>query len=401
MTADPGPWLLDITRLVSRIGRGPLTGVDRVELAYLRALDARPGPLFLLLRTPYGFLLLSRNAIPAIEAWLAAPETLPSESLPDRMLRRLGARARAEAGLRAVAIGRAPHWRLTRLLGRHLPQGSTYLNVGHHNLSARVLRRIKAAGLRLAVLIHDTIPVDFPQFGKPRDAARFRRKLAAAAVHADRILTISRAVETDIRRLCIQVPPITVAPLGIHIAAATPETVPQTLDLSAPYFVIVGTIEPRKNLSLLLDVWEGFYRDGVANIPKLFVIGRRGPEKPDVLQRLDDAAGFGVQQLPNLDDGAVAAIVQNARALLMPSFAEGFGLPVSEAAARGVPVICNDLPVYRETLGDIPTYIPVDQPKAWAHTILTHAETGTGQRESGAISTPTWTEHFNIVLKDI
>ncbi|MDT9702392.1 glycosyltransferase, partial [Streptomyces sp. P17] len=91
-----------------------------------------------------------------------------------------------------------------------------------------------------------------------------------------------------------------------------------------PRFVTLGTIEPRKNHALLLDVWDSLPPPR----PQLVVIGRRGWADQALFARI--AATPDVAEFNTLDDGQVAAVLTGAQALLMPSFAEGFGLPLTE-----------------------------------------------------------------------
>ncbi|MDZ4093337.1 MAG: glycosyltransferase, partial [Paracoccaceae bacterium] len=116
-----------------------------------------------------------------------------------------------------------------------------------------------------------------------------------------------------------------------------------------------------------------------------------------------EAAGRGVIAISDLADGAVAALLNGAEALLFPSLAEGYGLPLVEAAALGVPVVCSDLPVFREILDSYPVYLDPADNNSWMETIakLTLAarqrggdKAKTGQRRAS----PDWADHFNAVL---
>lgn len=124
----------------------------------------------------------------------------------------------------------------------------------------------------------------------------------------------------------------------------------------------VSTIEPRKNHTLLLDIWENLGPDA----PELHICGGRGWNNKEVFDRLASLpTGSQVFERNELNDSSLAAHVQASQGLLFPSHAEGFGLPLVEAAALGVPILCNDLEVLRETLGDIPVYAKVSDSYLW------------------------------------
>ncbi len=111
-----------------------------------------------------------------------------------------------------------------------------------------------------------------------------------------------------------------------------------------PYFLFVGTLEPRKNLPTLLKAFE---ETGLSETLDLVLIGRFGwkTEKPK-----------GIRHLENLGDADLANWFKHAEALVMPSFYEGFGLPLLEAFSFGCPVIASDIPVFREVAGSKATY---------------------------------------------
>ena len=92
----------------------------------------------------------------------------------------------------------------------------------------------------------------------------------------------------------------------------------------------------------------------------------------DLLDRCDALRGLvrGTRRLP---DRRVAALLAGARALLFPSFAEGYGLPVAEALALGVPVLCSDLPALREVGGEVPEYLDPLDGAGWRARVLDYA----------------------------
>lgn len=400
MTDRGEAWLVDLTRLASRIGHGPMTGVDRVEYAYLRELTARPVVLFGLVRTALGFVLLDRAGIGRLAALVEGRETAPRAGLLGRLLRRgQPRRADAEALLRRVAVARVPVPLLPWMLRRHLPEGFRYLNLGHANLTPRVFSAVHAVpGARAGVLLHDVIPLDHPELTRVGIPEVFARKMAAVAIGADMVIHTTLAGRARDEAQLVRfgrVPRGRVAHLGMVPPVPEPRAVPADLDLSAPYCVVLGTIEPRKNHALLLDIW-----DRLPEAPRLIILGGRGWRNEAVFRRLDALAADGrIVERAGLSDGAVAAILAGARALLFPTFAEGTGLPALEAAALGVTVICSDLPELRELMGDYPVYLAPTDGYAWSEVIGSIEQAGGSSRDRGArFVLPSWEDHFKTTL---
>lgn len=401
MAEAPRGRILDVTRLLLRIGRPVLTGIDRVERAYLEACLAAPEPLLLLFGRGGRQHLLAGAEGRRILGWLARP---PAPDLLARLLRQDPPR-RAMRLLAAGALARGPAARVAQAAARRLPAGGSYLNVGHLNLAPGLPEALRAQGFRFVPMIHDTIPLDFPQFSRPHAVGQMRDLLALAAA-GDPVLANSRATEADLRRHGLAAP-VLVAPLGVATLRPLPEEIPADLiEEGRPFFLALGTIEPRKNHALLLDVWEELARGLPADrLPQLVIAGRRGWAEPAFFRRLEASPlhGRAIRECGDLSDGAVAALIARTRALLAPSLAEGFGLPVVEAAAAGCVVLAHPLPVYRELLGDYPVYLSATDRYSWTEKIMALAgssEPGGGdeRREGGSLDLPTWGQHFNRVF---
>lgn len=404
--------LLDLTRLISRAGQ-VLTGIDRVELAYLKALTQRKTTCFGLIRTPIGFLLLNEAGLQDLADRLEGKRPWGPPSALSRVYRkRAPMQKRALSDARRLSFARTHRGGLTRLLARHLPKGSAYLNVGHSNLTDRVIQAVKhGAKGRIAVVLHDAIPLDHPELQRPEAAGRFQRMLKKAHKHADFLIFSTHAARQRVEhhmRKWGAVPPAVVAAFGVEPVQPAAEDLPDGLPPNKPYFVSVGTIEPRKNHALLLDVWEQMAKQTPPeDMPHLVICGARGWMNEDVFARLDRSPlrGTVLHEANDLSDGAIAALLKGAKAALYPSVAEGFGFPMIEAAMMGVPVLVNDLPVYRETLGDFAVYASVSDRYLWEAKILSMASqaklTGDHGRsdQTAAFEGPVWAAHFNEVLR--
>lgn len=384
-----------------------------MEYAYLRACLAEDGrALFGLAATAAGPVLLDRRGLEAFKRRCDGDEPWGRADLAGMMSRRLApALKRAEADLRRLAVAWAPGPATARLLRRSLPPGTTYLNVGHSNLTRRVLSAVQALPrARSAVLIHDTIPLDWPEYQRPGTPDHFEQRLRAVSALADLVITPSEDTRRHVERHMIGfggVPDTIVAPLGIETASPEVALRPPELPPGRPYFVCVGTIEPRKNHALLLDVWESLHADRAEeDVPLLVIAGRRGWQNESVFSRLDSLPSVGrtVFELSDLDDGALAALISGARALLQPSLAEGFGLPPYEAARLGVPSVCSPLPVFREGLGEAPVYAEPGDMYQWKNAIEKLAPDGSSLhadclRALATVSVPEWSDHFRTVLR--
>jgi glycosyltransferase involved in cell wall biosynthesis len=313
-------------------------------------------------------------------------------------------RRRAESDLRRFSIARCRGAGLASMLRRNMRADMAYLNVGHENLNPRVFDAVRAAAGRSTVLIHDTIPLDYPQFQRPGSPERFAEKLRVTGEQADLVIYNSQETRKTAERYFLangRVPAGIVAHLGMVAPCPDTAALPPGYDFSRPYFVTVGTIEPRKNHALLLDIWAEFHKGGAQNVPNLFIVGRRGWNNRGVFERLDSEPFMGktVFELSGLSDPGLFALLDGAAGLLFPSMAEGFGLPLIEAAALGVPVICADLPVYREFLENFPVYLSANDRYLWKQEIgrLVGQMQGSAMRKP--VKVPTWADHFNTVLK--
>ena len=395
MSARPRPAILDITRLAIRAGRGPLTGIDRVELAYLRHLVASPAPVFFLMRWAGRPHLLDRIGGLALLRWAEGSEPLPA--LP-MLVRLAGAEGQQTATSLALArLAMASGSGVAAAMARFC-SGGVYLNVGHTNLTDETFAMVgSVAGLERWVMIHDMIPLDHPGYSGPQAPETFRTAFEAALRSADQFLCPSESTAAQIRHWAARSGhevTIRVAPLGVSPPPAS-GAADDLLTPGTQYFLALGTIEPRKDHALLLDLWDSL-EDG-PDTPVLVIAGKRGWRSEALFGRLDSmkSSGKRIVERSGLPDTAIGTLMRNARALLAPSRVEGFGLPVAEAAAVGTPVLATDLPVTREILGNYPRYLPAGCLASWRAAVLDLMKNPVNRQP---LRLPGWTEHFNRVF---
>lgn len=403
MSADGRVFFLDITRLVARAGSAPLTGIDRVERAYLHEMARHGDRSYILARTALGWLALHGRDGEQILAWIDGAKPLPPAPLVAGFLARSRRTPALESALRDIAVARLRPYGLGRWIRQVTPAGAAWLSVGHANLNRATLSQVRAdGGATVVVMIHDTIPLDHPEWSGKGAPARFAAALDASVQFSDLILCPSSFAADSVRRHCPARQPVLVAPLGISLASADHSLLPSGLNLKHPYFVALGTLEPRKNIDLLLRVWAELDASAADKAgPHLHLIGQRGWNSTALFRRLDTAPFMGktVFEHGALPDAAAVALLQGARGFLAPSLAEGFGISVVEAACMGLPILATDLAVTREILGDYPTYLPPDDLAAWLSAIRTFPH-----HRSPTPLDPArfdWTAHFNLVFSKI
>ncbi len=375
---DDAPFLLDVTRLIWRRWRARQpTGIDRVALAYLRHFGSRS------------------QAVVQHENFRRILDKRASQDL-FKLLDEGGAGFR-----RRLVTGTLKH--ATQLGGSG--GGRLYLNVGHTGLDSQGFRYwTETAGVRPIYMVHDLIPVTHPQFCRPGEDERHRRRMKTVLLTGAGVIGNSQATLDELasfaERQGLAMPPSLSAWLGTE-----PLPVPTIGHADPrPTFVTMGTIEARKNHMLLLNIWSRLIDRMGSDAPRLLIIGHRGWEAEPVFRLLDESEKLRshVVELGGCTDDQIAQHLHGARALLFPSFVEGYGLPLTEALGARVPVIASDLPVFREIGGNVPQYLRPDDETAWEAEILDYADPASSARAAqlkrlATYRPPSWEEHFEIV----
>lgn len=367
--------LIDVTRLLGRFWKGRLpTGVDRVSLAYVERYGAHARAVVRL--TGHSF-VLPKRASDQLFQWLLKPN------------------GRIQV---AVLIAKAllTGWRDQQVAGRFL------FNTGHSGLERDdYLGMLRRMGVKPIFMVHDLIPITHPEYCRAGERDRHIVRMNNVLALASGVITNSQATLNELasfaQRTGQPMPPSAVGLLAPGISNVSPDKRP----MQAPYFVVLSTIEPRKNHWLLLQLWRNLVERLGESTPRLVIIGQRGWECEnvvDMLDRCDQLKGY-VFEYSNCSDAELVTYLHHAQALLFPSFAEGYGMPLVEALALGVPVIASDLPVFREIAGEIPEYVDPLDGKRWAELIMEYAQSDSQHRIAQlsrleGFKVPTWADHF-------
>jgi glycosyltransferase involved in cell wall biosynthesis len=304
----------------------------------------------------------------------------------------------------------------------------------------------KRAGTRIGLVVYDLLPIQYPHFMVPKATRQFRRWMEEVTPQVDFFVAISRAVRDEFRDWLRERFPnrgwdpecVSWFPLGADLqldvdatGTAVRSAVQEAFSGSAPTFVKVCTLDPRKNHASVLDAFEPLWANHAnpsgnssgnpggdvvgeralatassdtrstlnypdATKPRLVFLGRRGWMNAKLFERLDKHPLRG-RQLFWFDDASDAELqyaYRHAQASIFASFAEGFGLPIIESLGYGLPTFVSDIPVHREVGGDYCEWFDPKRPSTLTSLIDRHLREGgtASRRPPSEFRIPTWDE---------
>lgn len=235
------------------------------------------------------------------------------------------------------------------------------------------LELVKHQNPRIIFSVYDLIPIHYPEFCDEDLIRRFKDYYLNASRIASGFMAISASVSEDMRAYLSLMNPsqphqvdCDYFHLGADFRPLTSEasvrpSLKQLFTQSSQVFLIVSTIEPRKNHAYLLDAFDQFWASNQS--ATLLIIGRVGWKVESLMERLLSHSQLNKQLFlfHDLTDFELSYAYEHATALTFPSVAEGFGLPIIEALQHGLPVIASDIPVHREIGGDLPYYVQLNE----------------------------------------
>ncbi|MDB6441863.1 glycosyltransferase family 1 protein [Pseudomonas sp. 21TX0197] len=218
--------------------------------------------------------------------------------------------------------------------------------------------------------LHDLTHLRYPETQPPARLREIERRLDHAVQQAQLILTDSQFIADEAQRhFGLPAERLRVAPLGVaaRFHPRSPEAVDSVLKAhgleAGRYFLCVGTLEPRKNLSLALRA-HARLPESIRQAFPLFIVGMSGWQHAQLNDELKKAMASGHVCLAGyLPDEQVAHLLAGARALIFPSLYEGFGLPLLEAMASGIPIITTRCSAMPEVAGEAGNYCQPDDPQ--------------------------------------
>jgi alpha-1,2-rhamnosyltransferase len=234
---------------------------------------------------------------------------------------------------------------------------------------------------RVITVMYDLVPVNHAEFVEDVNRNLFLKALPLALNSTHKFLSISQDVQSQLKSYCES--------HGIHgkeydYFILGSDFSPQKLegknsDFQPPdewaelftidlfedknsVWLVVGTIEPRKNHEMVLNAFDQLWNKG--SNEKLLIIGRIGWKCDQLIERIQKHSELGKKLFFSWDvsDAELHYAYEHSEGLIFASFAEGFGLPLVEAMASQIKVVCSEIPIFREVGGDYPTYFNLGDP---------------------------------------
>jgi glycosyltransferase involved in cell wall biosynthesis len=278
------------------------------------------------------------------------------------------------------------------------------------------LKHVNDLGVKLYFVVCDILPMLHPEWWEEGMSKSFGQWFKSIAEVSTGIICISHSVVDSVGAWLKANPPDRVEPLSIgffHLGADIENSLPTaglpesavdvlTALASAPTFVMVGSLVPRRGHRQTLSAFEALWGDGL--VANLVVVGKRG-WSTEVVEYLDKHPMLGKRLfwLEDISDEYLEKIYAASTCLIAASEAEGFGLPLVEAARKGLPIIARDIPVFREVAGDHAFYFSGMSHEDLAQAVMVWLDLSSRGKAPSSKDMPwlTWRESTAQLLKAV
>jgi glycosyltransferase involved in cell wall biosynthesis len=278
-----------------------------------------------------------------------------------RLFRRVNNRARTRAG--AKNYQSIFYKKIDKISDVDLPPILLLLDSSWYMDLFPLLDEFKKQGGKISSVLYDLIPFTHPETVEEKTKMAHTDWWLKAPEYVDSVVCISKTVREQFidwqesQNLSKKIPlqNISYFYLGANFGQEGGEShfLSKLLRSEAPFYTMIGSIEPRKNHNLVLDAFEILWSEGI--MVRLVIVGRHGWHSDDFIRRMESHQEYSVNLFYFKDacDVTLIALYAKTQAVIMASMAEGFGLPIVEALRYGTKVICNDIPVFREVVNEI------------------------------------------------
>jgi glycosyltransferase involved in cell wall biosynthesis len=259
------------------------------------------------------------------------------------------------------------------------------------------------AGVSVVASVYDLVYRVVPQTMRRLSLFQYRAFFARDIRKADEVIALSRGTAERLWQMA-GIRATEIAPPGVSGCFTPPS--PEDLafnrrkyELRRPYFLAVGTLEPRKNFAVLVEAFNQWRTSEGYPECELLIVGRSGWRDAGLHELLRGSRSC-VRLLGGASDADLPALYAGSTAFIFPSLYEGFGLPVLEARACGARIIASDIPEIREAGGKAATYVAPDVPSlvdalshAWRRRAI--------ERSSIASSLPSWSDASAVLATSL
>jgi len=272
-----------------------------------------------------------------------------------------------------------------------------------NKLFFKIQKKLKKKGGKVAYLIYDIIPVTNKEVVSDAMVNVFEKSFNKLIKYADFYITISRSEQRNIDSYLKSQKinkPIEYFYLGADLPKCEEnESIQSDIAkiIKNPYFLIVGTIEPRKGHSIVIEAFEYLWNEGFGD--SLVIVGKPGWASQKLFNHILNSTYYNNKlfMFNNCNDSELNFLYNNTKALIFASQREGFGLPLVEAMQYKKPIIASDIEVFREVGGNYPIYFKPDDPNDLINKIKFFIKQPNNNREKEASSLLSWDESLEML----